>query len=339
MRQLRNSIGLALLQLSLLGCDRGMTPTTDVFTPDPPASTATSIPAGTTLQINSGETGNPVAGASFAIDGMTPSGPFSTTYVSGPGGTFVLDREALLSPPATLRIEGAGFLIRQTLLRSPADTTLTLWPRNGSAGLDEAFTSTLVYSTATCPAANTGASALRRLALSAPLVAIAFGSTLQDAGARSTHQAAAARLNQALEGAFTYSVSASGGSVVFTAGVDPSAATCTGGPETLRAATTLFLTNGEVSGGTLTYCSVPAARNLRLVLHELGHTFGLRHSSSTEDVMYCTSPRPDAFSAREVLAMRLMRQRRSGNRFPDDDRQTTSPLAAREAILTTICEQ
>jgi hypothetical protein len=292
------------------------------------------------LRVTSGETGLPVASAAIAIEGRTASEAFTTSYVSGSAGTIALDREALLVPPPDIRIEAAGYLVRQTLLRSPADIAFTLWPKSTSAGLDEAFTSTLVYSAATCPAVSTGSSAMRRLGLSAAQVAIVFGSTLQDADARSTHQAAAARLNQALEGVFTYSVSttAAAGSVVFTAGVDPSAPTCSAGTEALRAATTVFFTNSEVSGGTLTYCTVPAARSLRLVLHELGHTFGLRHSSSTADVMYCSSPRPDLFSAREVLAMRLMRQRRSGNRFPDDDRQTISPSAARDSVLTFMCE-
>jgi hypothetical protein len=37
--------------------------------------------------------------------------------------------------------------------------------------------------------------------------------------------------------------------------------------------------------------------------------------------MYCSTGRAPAFSARERIAMSLMRQRRAGNRWPDNDRQ------------------
>ena len=66
---------------------------------------------------------------------------------------------------------------------------------------------------------------------------------------------------------------------------------------------------------------------MNLVLHELGHTLGLYHSSSTADVMYCSSGRPFNFSPRETLTMKLVRQRRTGNRWPDNDRMASSPAS------------
>jgi len=46
-------------------------------------------------------------------------------------------------------------------------------------------------------------------------------------------------------------------------------------------------------------------------------------------VMFCsTARRTLSFSDREATAMGLMRQRRPGNRWPDNDREATASLAA-----------
>ena len=46
-----------------------------------------------------------------------------------------------------------------------------------------------------------------------------------------------------------------------------------------------------------------------------------------------------AFSGRERLLMRLMRQRRAGNRWPDNDRTSSSPLSSRGfRTEVTTCE-
>lgn len=60
----------------------------------------------------------------------------------------------------------------------------------------------------------------------------------------------------------------------------------------------------------------------RLMLHNLGHSFGLMYSPDESDRMNYNwwKRRQDDFSLREVLTMKLMLQRRAGNRWPDNDR-------------------
>ena len=126
--------------------------------------------------------------------------------------------------------------------------------------------------------------------------------------------------------------------VTFTADINSNHSTCTAGPEPLRAATELtFGTDGNIVGGRLIYCTVNAARSAGLVLHEIGHTLGMYHSPAAADVMYCTTGRPVDFSSRERLVMKLMRLRRSGNRYPDNnDRQAFSPLTVHANATNTI---
>jgi hypothetical protein len=226
-----------------------------------------------------------------------------------------------------LTVSANGFLVRTTIFR-PDETTLSLWPTTSPTGLDEAFSSTVVYSAPTCPVVNNGQAILRKVPAALGAVRVSFEPSLQDAAAEAAHRQAISRLNTALVGAPQYEFAASAGAgVSFTAGIDPNAATCTAGPELFRAATFLNTSNGNIVGGRLIYCTVEAARSVPLVLHELGHSFGLRHSASTGDVMYCSSGRPSSFSPRETLVMKLMGQRRSGTQWPDNDRQAAGPLA------------
>ena len=293
--------------------------------PSPPVS-GPAISTGTVVSLRSAETDEPVAGASISLSGQSPTGGFTATYTTDTAGHFTLDRAVLLSSEPLLEAIAPGFLTRSTILR-PDEITLSLWPASNSTGLDEAFSSEIVYSASTCPAMNTGLSPLRKPASSAGTIHVSLGPDLQDAAAVTAHGQAVARLNAALAGSPRYELADSPGTgVSFTAVIDPSHATCTAGPEPLRAATQLTFANGNISGGRLVYCTVGAARAVNLVLHELGHTFGLYHSSSTADVMYCSIGRSSQFSPRETLIMKLMRQRRSGNRWPDNDRQTSAPL-------------
>jgi hypothetical protein len=290
--------------------------------PDPPAD-APSTPAGTVVTLRSGETFQPVAGATVSLTGGPQAG---TVYTTDVAGEFRL-AAALLSAPPLLTVSAQGFLVRSTIFR-PDETTLSLWPESSPTGLDEVFTSTIVYSPPSCPAVNTGLSILRKVPAALNTVQVSFESSLQDAAAETAHRQAISRLNAALGGAPQYQFSTTAGmGVSFTAGIDPNAATCTAGPEPLRAATFLNLSNGNIVGGRLVYCSVEAARSIGLVLHELGHSFGLRHSASASDVMYCTIGRPSLFSARESLVMKLMGLRRSGTQWPDNDRQAAGPLS------------
>jgi len=259
--------------------------------------------------------------------GLSQAGMFSTAYTTDAAGQFRLDRTVLLASTPLLEATAPGFLVRSTTLR-PTELAMSLWPASSSTGLDELFTSTVAYSAATCPAVNTGQAALRRVPSSTGVVRVSFESTLQDATADAAHRLAISRLNAALGGSPEYQFATPGGAgVSFTAGIDPTISSCTAGPELFRAATFLnFASDGSISGGRMVFCSLDSARSAALVLHELGHTVGLRHSASLSDVMYCSSGRPLVFSARERLVMKLMRQRRSGTRWPDNDRQAIAPL-------------
>jgi hypothetical protein len=289
------------------------------------------------VTLRSGETDQPVAGARVAISGQSQAGSFNSNYTTDASGQFALDRAVFLTPTPLVEASAAGFVVRVTLLKQD-ETTISLWPSSSPTGLDDEFSSTVAFSGSSCPAVNNGQAPLRRASVSAPVVQVTFGPTLQDAAAETAHQIALTRLNTATAGAprYEFTSSPSPGGVVFTAEIDPAAATCTAGPEPLRAATALGFTNGNINGGRLIYCTVDAARSVALVMHELGHTVGLYHSASTADIMYCSAGRPVQFSQRERLVMKLLRLRRSGTRWPDNDRTTTSPAVSPSGATEVI---
>jgi hypothetical protein len=301
----------------------------------PPADP--SIRGGTVLVVRSGENEVPVPGAQVSLSGQSQTGAFTSAYTTDASGQIVLDRTVMLSPAALVDINAAGFLSRATLLRQ-GETTFSLWPVSTSTGLDETFSSTIAYSTATCPAINAGQSLLRRATSAVSTIQVSFGPSLQDAQAEAAHRTAISRLNEAVGGTPRYEfTTAPGSGVSFVAEIDPNAATCTAGTEPLRAATFLNATAGSIMGGRLVFCTVNAARAVNLVLHELGHTLGLYHSPSTNDVMYCSTGRPGTFSARERLVMTLVRQRRAGNRWPDNDRDATAAFITTGGTEVIMC--
>lgn len=284
--------------------------------------------AGSVVSLRSGETDLPVAGATVSLSGSSPSGSFSATYTANGAGQLVLDRDVLLSPSPFLQVTAAGFLTRSTILRSD-EPNLSLWPTSSPTGLDEAFSSTITYSPSTCPAENTGSSVLWRLPSGIDTVDVVLGPSIQDPAVAAAHQDAIARLNAATGGVPRYHLTtAVSGELSFVADIAASDARCTGS-EQIGAVASLEGVNGRITGGRITYCTVAAARSVGIVLHELGHTVGLYHSPGTADVMYCSSARAVQFSSRERLVMKLMRQRRAGNRWPDDDRQAATTLSHR----------
>jgi hypothetical protein len=285
--------------------------------PTPPPVTEPHFPAGTAFTFTFGETGAPVPGASVTLTGAAPDGPFEETYVTNGAGQFALDRAVLHSPAPTLDALAAGFLLRETYVRSGDQTAFTLWPRTSPTGLDEDFTKAVVYTPALCPTQALGGRGLFRLDPSTTHVTVVLDSTLQTAADEAKHLAAIGLINDALAGAIVYSLStvaADPEGVEFRATVGGSA--CGDGKAafvSLRADGPL----GTITGGTIFYCS--QSYSSRTVLHELGHTYGFQHSASPSDVMFCAGGNT-VFSPREELAMRLIRQRPGFNAWPDDDR-------------------
>ena len=314
---------------AVLACGGEKAAPTAPSAPTPPP--IPSMAAGTALTFVSGEGAVPVAGASVVIAGQSSAGPFSDTMTADSQGRIVLGRPVLLTPPPTMDVVAAGYLTRNTVLRTDGAQLFSLWPNDGVAPAD--LVATLVYSPSACPAANAPTLSMRRLHTGAPAVLV-LDASVQDETAVARHEEAVARLN-AILGSAQYSVSRSpapAGAVVFTVKVDASPAQCTAPENTTRviAFTNVnFSTVGEIVGGSIVYCEPRWAQAAGTVTHEIGHTAGFRHSPNLTDVMYCTtSRRTNSFSEREAGAMSFMRQRRSGNRWPDNDRDTTASLAA-----------
>jgi hypothetical protein len=211
----------------------------------------------------------------------------------------------------------SGFLERRTLFRS---SLLSLWPKVSPTGLDEEYSARLVYncSEATCPSAG---QPLARI-LHGPVFVVPSAEIRSDPEALETHEQAAALMTAATGGdvMFTVADSAPRGAVRVSTWIDPSDAVLL---QLGAAGVTRRQIDGRaaITGATVALRSLELARRLPLLLHELGHTFGLGHSPRIGDVMWNGPELYDLgdFSPRERLAVGLMLQRSPGNRFPDSD--------------------
>jgi hypothetical protein len=221
------------------------------------------------------------------------------------------------------------------VLRDAAAPAFTLWPARSHTGLDADYSGWLVYTSAASHDAPHGAQPLRRLPSSAREVFVLPSEELRrDPLARAAHEEAVRMMNDALGGRLTYALSfLRPAGVVFETRLDPRSAHCREG---VRAATAASLYGDEITGGTVVFCTLEAARSFT-VAHELGHTFGLQHSPHGAEIMYgwFLPHRPAGFSPREALAMSLMLQREPGNRFPDTDRGAAASGERRTVV--TVC--
>lgn len=89
-----------------------------------------------------------------------------------------------------------------------------------------------------------------------------------------------------------------------------------------------------IAGGRVYFRAQNSITSGSLLLHELGHTIGLGHSSSTADIMYAGSGRRSvrSFSDDENKTLTMMYQwRQAGNQFPD-----TAPVGASSRERRTI---
>jgi hypothetical protein len=307
MRRHWAAVGPAAWAVLALGCGGGSRPTA----PSTAATPAAEIRSGTVLSLTVAETGEPAAEATVVVDGRT--------YASDPTGRVVLDQG--VRQGTLVDILAAGMLDRQTLLRSSADTAFSLWPRSSSTGLDEDYTRRMVYSWD--KEEDPGSSPLYRIA-GRQAVLVPSAQLQADDTAMAAHQHAADEVNAAVGGAVHYSVEAvaPAAAVAFSTLLDPQDSGC---KERVLALTSIRLHNGEISSGKIVFCTAGASRD-GTVVHEVGHTFGLGHSPDPGEVMHAFKLRrqPDGFGVRESLVMRLMLQRRGGNRFPDNDRGVTA---------------
>jgi len=277
------------------------------------------VPAGSTLSIVSGETGAPLAGASVTLDGQS---------VAVLGDRFTLPAGAASN--GILEVRAAGYLDRVTRLRSR--DPIALWPRQSATGLDESFTSAIVYSDSSGDTLAGGG--LYRPGSSVRMVYVAPSSELQgDAQTMNALREGAARLSSATGGQLRWAVetSAPAGAVRFDVRFDPADSGCT---ERVLGYANRMIRGFEIVGGSLVFCRWQGSR-LHIVMHELGHTLGLRHSPDSRELMFATANSAEEASPRESLAMRLMLLRRPGNRFPDNDADATGQTALRQD--TVVC--
>jgi hypothetical protein len=311
----------------LAGCGGGgkhSTPTgPTAATPDP------GIPAGTQLTILSGETGAPVPDATLVLGGQRISGDAA--------GQIVLPQS--VAPNSPIDILSPAYLDRFTSVRSRSEVTFPLWPRQSPTGLTEDYTANIVYTAAGGDSPPVGAQPMYRIGDGTTQVMVVLAPELRsDSRAVLEAEYACAAVTSASEGRVIYSLvdSAPTGAVRVDVSFDPADSYCR--ERNLRGYVNWSVRGYEIRGARMMLCAADALYTSTLT-HEMGHTFGLMHSTDSREVMYGTysrSRRAD-FGAREQLAMRLMLTRQPGNRFPDDGRAATT--AARTAGSVRIdCE-
>jgi hypothetical protein len=230
--------------------------------------------------------------------------------------------------PATVTVDVVlpGFLDRQTLART-GETRLSLWP--DTTTLPGAYTQSLVYTEY-----DGSLAPLRRLPSRVKTVAVVPAADLQADGAAidALHQAVEALNRGSVPAGVTYVVGGTGDLRV-PVKTDPAATNCT--TNNWLAFTDIWLgTGGDINRAEVTFCSEAAAQAAGIGAHELGHTFGLRHSSRHNDLMemYAYPGRSRVPTEQESLVMRLMMQRRSGTTWPDNDRNVQA-AAVRHLVI------
>jgi hypothetical protein len=257
------------------------------------------------VTVVSGETDAPVAGAQVIVAGVSHA-------TDGAGQAAV----QAAAEGATVDVEGAGFLTRQTLVRN-AVTRLTLWPDNAKLSGD--YTKALVY-TASTVADTTSIVPLERIPPRVRTLALQPSEALaSDARSVAAHRQAADYFNVAVGGRTVFSVGGAADMTVPTR-IDATDSGCEGKAGRLLAYT--WVSGHEVTRAEIVFCDQGPTRLPTPIAHELAHVFGLAHSLDRRDVMYrYYDPRDEhGFTEREILTMGLICLRRGGNTWPDNDR-------------------
>jgi Matrixin len=291
--------------------------------PTAPPTPDTSVAAGTTLSVASGETGQPVAGAHVVVSGR----PYDT---DASGQVTLADRVPYGS---LVDVTAPNFLDRQTLLRKNGARRFVLWPRSTPWGLNEAYTAQLVYTYGSADAPAVGSSPLERLRQGTKEVVVVVTDEIRQNGrVNEAHQIAVGHINEALAGKVTYVLSPTKPTtgVIIEASVDPADAVC---QDRVLGYALLSYQSGEIIGGKMIYCRIEKT-DAALISHELGHTTGLNHSSDSRDLMYPFITGVERLTRAESLSLNMLFERPAGNRFQDNDRDAS---AAASGTRTIIC--
>ena len=315
MRQVKAAIGMLVLAACGGG---GGSPTSGGVTPPTPTPRPTGWPAGTTVELVDGGAGQTVSAPIVVAGATVPAGaPLASAASEG----------------ATVDVSVSGFLPRQTIVRT-GETRLVLWP--DSATLPGDYTRSLVYTSGAASPGSEILDALRRLPSRLRSVAVMPSAGIQsDPDAMDAHRAAIDGINGAtVPIGVTYRLGGNGDLAVPT-NVDAADSACA--ERTTRAVTRMWLSGtNEITRAEIVFCGTAIAATLGTVVHELGHTMGLRHSLDRNDTMYpfAGSLRSPTLTSREALTMSLMRTRRSGTLWPDNDRDAGG--AAAQRVVTVI---
>jgi hypothetical protein len=302
-----------------------------------PAAPTRAVPvtpaAATRLVVVSGETGQPIAGAAVTVDGRG--------HATDAAGEVLLDE--LARPGAMVDVVVPGFFDRQTILRV-GTSRMSLWPRQSLTGLNEHTTAELVYTPGAqcCPAETVAAAPLRRVHPTIANFTVVLPARYRgNDGIRAAFQEAVS-LAGAASGArvvFTLADEGAGPRIDVAVGPDPA-----NRPNVAAVAERQFDAQGYITGGRILFViegylsgERPRWELVTIVAHELGHFLGLGHST-TPGLMSVVAGRGNNyayfaanrdFSPAEKLVIDLMYDRRSGTRFPDNDRLAAATSAAR----------
>ena len=290
------TVALCLFALFLPGCGTTANPA------DPSTTTATAVTS--TLTFTSTVTGNPVAGASVVVAG--------TAYTTGADGTIALSTPAVIG--ATIDASAPGFLDRVTAFASNA--ALTLWEI--PAGADVSFVRQLAY--------NRGGTAEVLWRPTAATMFLQFtGELANDPAVRAAHVQAAAMATAMTGGRVTVQVGTpAAAAVVFTIQLGPATQGST--------ATYLTQSGGVIQGGRVEYASIDAARNTRVIAHEIGHMLGFGHAPF--GLMCPSACGVDNFSPLEQAVFVSMWQRSPGTAALDNDRRLLTGSSASTAVFS-----
>src|SRR5262245_33401842 len=291
-------------------------------TPPPPPGWA----AGTVLTVVSGSDEQPVAGARVIL----PAGTLTTDA----SGRVTLN--ALSADSGLMDVVAAGYIDRQTVVRSSEGTRIVLWPKETASGVTEHTTAELVYTpgSACCPATDLARSALHRIAPTIPALSVVLAADYRNrARTVAALQEAAALASGATGGRVNFSVAeaATGPHIDVTYGTDP-----LDRPQVAAFADRTFNSAGYITGGRVVVVDEDILTEgyryvdtVAILSHELGHMLGLEHTSSpgvmnsTVDLYFYFRAQND-YSPMERETLRLMAARRALNRFPDNDRAATT---------------